>query len=70
LSGVIVDRIIPIGEQHFRHVIAEFVEHYHRERNHQYLDSRLSAGTPVTEASAVRCRRRLVGLLNFCERAA
>ncbi|HKC55860.1 MAG TPA: hypothetical protein VKC35_07030, partial [Vicinamibacterales bacterium] len=29
-----LDRIIPIGERHFRHAITEFVEHYHRERNH------------------------------------
>jgi putative transposase len=66
-----LDRIIPIGERHFRQVIAEFVEHYHRERNHQGLDNRLIAGTPVTDrASAVQCRRRLGGLLNFYERAA
>ena len=25
-----LDRIIPIGEWHFRQVIAELVEHYHR----------------------------------------
>jgi hypothetical protein len=62
---------MPIGERHFRQVIAEFVEHYHRERNHQGLDNRLIAGTPVTDrACALRCRRRLGGLLNFYERAA
>jgi transposase InsO family protein len=66
-----LDRIIPIGERHFRQVIAEFVEHYHRERNHQGLDNRLIAATPVTgRTGAVRCRRRLGGLLNFYERAA
>ena len=64
------DRIIPI-ERHFRHVITEFVEHYHCERNHQGLDNRLIAGTPVTDRTGgVRCRRRLGGLLNFYERAA
>jgi transposase InsO family protein len=66
-----LDRIIPIGERHFRHVITEFVEHYHRERNHQGLDNRLIAGTPVTNRTGrVRCRQRLSGLLNFYERAA
>ena len=66
-----LDRIIPIGERHFRRVIMEFVEHYHRERNHQGLDNRLIAGTPVTDRTGrVRCRRRLGGLLNFYERAA
>jgi putative transposase len=66
-----LDRIIPIGERHFRQAIAEFVEHYHCERNHQGLDNRLIAGTPVTDRTGrVRCRRRLGGLLNFYGRAA
>ena len=66
-----LDRIIPIGERHFRHAITEFVEHYHRERNHQGLDNRLIAGAPATDRTGrVRCRRRLGGLLNFYERAA
>ena len=71
LSPALPDRIIPIGERHFRQVIAEFVEHYHRERNHQGLGNRLIAGPPVSDRTGrVRCRRRLGGLLNFYERAA
>jgi len=27
-----LDRIVPLGERHFRHAVAEFVNHYHRER--------------------------------------
>ena len=66
-----LDRIIPIGERHFRQVITAFVEHYHRERNHQGLDNRLIVGTPVTaRTGCVRCRRRLGGLLHVYERAA
>jgi len=66
-----LDRIILIGERHLRQAIAEFVEHYHCERNHQGLDNRLIVGTPVTDRTGhVRCRRRLGGLLNFYERAA
>jgi putative transposase len=66
-----LDRVIPIGERHVRQVITEFVEHYHCERNHQGLNNRLIAGTPVTDRTRrVRCRRRLDGLLNFYERAA
>ncbi len=66
-----LDRLIPFGDRHFRHVIAEFVEHYHRERNHQGLANRLIAGTPVADRPG-RVRRRLWlgGLLNFYERAA
>ena len=66
-----LDRMIPLGARHFRHALTEFVEHYHRERNHQGLDNRLIAGTPVIEiTSRVRHRPRLGGILNFYERAA
>ena len=66
-----LDRLIPIGERHFRRAVAEFVEHYHRERNHQGLDNRLISGPPVIKmTSRVRRRPRLGGLLNFYERAA
>ena len=66
-----LDRMIPIGERHFRRAVTEYVEHYHRERNHQGLDNRLITGPPVIEmTSRVRRRPRLGGLLNFYERAA
>jgi transposase InsO family protein len=41
-----LDRLIPIGEWHFRRAVAEFIEHYHGERNHQGLDNRLITGMP------------------------
>jgi Integrase core domain len=44
-----LDRIIPMGEYHFRRAVAEYVEHYHRERNHQGLDNRLIADTPTND---------------------
>jgi transposase InsO family protein len=66
-----LDRVIPLGERHFRRVITEFVAHYHLERNHQGLDNRLIAGMPSTDAvGRVRRRSRLGGLLNYYERAA
>jgi putative transposase len=66
-----LDRLIPIGERHFRRAVAEYVEHYHRERNHQGLDNRLISGSPmITMTSRVHRRPRLGGLLNFYERAA
>ena len=40
----------------------------HQERNHQGLDNRLIAGTPVIDMTSRR--PRLGGLLNFYERAA
>src|SRR5262245_47400248 len=42
-----LDRMIPIGERHFRRAIVEFVEHYHHERNHQGLDNRLITNVPT-----------------------
>ena len=66
-----LDRMIPLGERHFRRATTEFVEHYHLERNHQGLDNRLITGTPVADAARrVRRRSRLGGLLNYYERAA
>ena len=66
-----LDRLIPIGEQHFRRAVAEYVAHYHGERNHQGLANRLISGPPVVRmASRVRRHPRLGGLLNFYERAA
>src|SRR4030088_3333081 len=32
-----LDRLIPIGDGHFRRAVTEYVAHYHRERNHQGL---------------------------------
>jgi transposase InsO family protein len=66
-----LDRVIPLGERHFRRAIMEFVAHFHLERNHQGLDNRLIARTPETNAAGrVRRRSRLGGLLNYYERAA
>ena len=66
-----LDRIVPMGERHFRRALAEYVAHYHTERNHQGLGNALIAGRPTREKSGrVRRRPRLGGLLNHYERAA
>jgi transposase InsO family protein len=65
-----LDRIIPLGERHFRRAVHEFVEHYHLERNHQGLGNMLIAGPPVRTTGSIRRRPRLGGLLNYYERAA
>jgi putative transposase len=66
-----LNRVIPFGEHHLRRMIAEYVAHYHRERNHQGLDNELIDGALQTEGvTRIRRRSRLGGLLNYYCRAA
>ncbi|PYR04976.1 MAG: hypothetical protein DMG00_22355 [Acidobacteria bacterium] len=61
-----LNRVIPCGERHLRRTIAEFVEHYHGQRNHQGLDNELIDGVRAVERVGRICRRqRLGGLLNY-----
>ena len=41
-----LSRVVPLGERHLRFLVREFVEHYHRERNHQGFDNRLLQPDP------------------------
>jgi putative transposase len=65
-----LDRVIPLGERHFRHALAEFMVHYHRERNHQGLGNELIDGEHHQRGGRVRRRQRLGGLLNYYYEAA
>jgi putative transposase len=65
-----LDRMIPLGERHFRRAVAEFVAHYHHERNHQGLGNRLIEDVVPRGAGKIGRRPRLGGLLNYYERAA
>ena len=67
-----LDRVVPLGEDHLRLLAREYVEHYHRERNHQGLDNRLlQHAAPLRRtATNVQRRDRLGGLLNFYHREA
>jgi len=66
-----LDRIVPLGERHLRRAVAEFVAHYHHERNHQGLENRLIEGPPPANSNGrVVRRKRLGGLLSFYQRAA
>jgi hypothetical protein len=65
-----LDRVIPLGERHFRHTVSEYIAHYHRERNHQGVANELIDVTLPNRSegpirpSTTRC------LLNYYERAA
>jgi putative transposase len=65
-----LDRIIPLGDGHLRRAVAEFVAHYHRERNHQGLQNALIDDTQKSGAGRVHRQSRLGGLLNYYRRAA
>jgi len=65
-----LDRMIPLGERHFRRAVTEFVENYHRERNHQGLENALIDGAVLGAGGRVHRQSRLGGLLNFYTRAA
>jgi hypothetical protein len=70
ISEEYLDRIIPIGEGHFRRAVSEFVTPCHRERNHQGLESVLTQGAAMSGAGRVQRQSRLGGPLNFYRRAA
>ena len=71
IKGECLDRLIPLGERHFRRAIGEFVAHYHSERNHQGLGNGLIEGQPALGCvGRIRRRQRLGGLLNYYARAA
>ena len=65
-------RIVPLGERHLRRIIAAYMDHHHRERNHQALDNRLIVPTAANENAVgpVQCRERLGGMLRFYDREA
>jgi transposase InsO family protein len=66
-----LDRMVPLGARHFRRALKEFVDHYHRGRNHQGLENRLIDGNARRRREGgIHRRPRLGGLLNYYERAA
>jgi putative transposase len=66
-----LDRLIPLGERHLRRALADFVAHYHRERNHQGLGNELiEDAREQPRTGSVRRRQRLGGVLNYYCRAA
>ena len=67
-----LSRVVPLGEGHLRVLVHEYVEHYHRERNHQGRHNRLLRPPLLVSRPAVSVsgRTRLGGLLNFYHREA
>jgi hypothetical protein len=67
-----LERLILFGEHSLRRATAEFVAHYHGERNHQGLGDRLIHTEPPIphKSGRIHRRERLGGLLNSYYRAA
>ena len=65
-----LDRMFLLGERHLRRAVAEYVEHYRRERSHQGVGNRLIEGEPQPGLGPITCHPRLGGLLNHYARRA
>ena len=67
-----LNHLVLFGERHLRHVIKEFMAHYHRERFHQGLGGQLieKQATSTAPSGALRCRSRLGGILDYYYREA
>ena len=63
-----LSKLILFGEGLLRSALQEFVEHYHRERNHQGKANVLlfpaESDGESRRQGAIRCRERLVGCSN------
>jgi len=62
-----LERIIFFGEKSLQNAVADFLAHYHQERNHQGLNNQLiQPGNEVgCAAGDVACRERLGGMLRY-----
>src|ERR1700704_4323146 len=61
-------RVILFGEASLRHVLMQYVEHFHHERNHQGKDNVLLFPAVSQDAACtgtIQCRERLGGLLKY-----
>jgi putative transposase len=67
-----LNKMIFVGQASLRRAIAEYMEHYHKERNHQGLENRLIHAPVVVPANhgAIHRHARLGGMLNFYYRQA
>jgi putative transposase len=65
-----LDRVVPLGQRHLRHLISEYVEHFHAERNHQGLANLIPfpETTPANDGGRIEPRERLGGLLSYYHR--
>jgi hypothetical protein len=66
-----LSQIILFGEKSLRHVLTEYLTHYHAERPHQGKGNVILFPSPRPEGAAdgpIECRERLGGTLKFYQR--
>ena len=65
-----LERILCFGEKSLQNAVADFLAHYHQERNHQGLNNqRIQPGNEVGCITGdVACRERLGGMLSYSYR--
>jgi transposase InsO family protein len=69
----VLSHMILFGERSLRHVLSEYVAHYHAERPHQGKDNVILFPSTKAEPdlhAPIVCRERLGGLLNYYRRQA
>jgi len=69
-----MSKLILFEERSLRRALQQYLEHYHKERNHQGKENLilfpLKREGARDRKAAVRCRERLGGLLKYYEREA
>ena len=72
LKSECLDRMIFFGRKSLENAVREYVEHYHREWNHQGLSNELIEPSEGAEgvAGKIECRERLGGMLKYYHRRA
>lgn len=76
LKSECLAHFVVLGEAHLRHIVSEFVMHYHEHRPHQAKDNQPLVGdsppetTEVIRYQDIICRKRLGGLLKRYSRKA
>ena len=72
LKSESLNRMIFFGKRSLERAVAEYVEHYHTERNHQGLNNDLiePGETIGSENGTIDCRERTGGILKYYHRRA
>ena len=74
-EGECLSRLIFFGEHSLRRALTEYIDHFHRERNHQGKGNKLLFPAPrgpvqCCRRGTVQCKERLGGLLRYYEAGA